>query len=91
VKYLFLIIPLLLQVFACAQDLIILKNGVDTIKCKIIEDNVSFLTYKKYNSVDTSLYQISQDLYDYYTFKKSTSSSGTIITKKNKGAYLVVP
>ena len=50
------------------QDLIILANS-DTIKCKIIEDKVSFVAYTFYNTNDTSIHKINQSDYDYYIIK----------------------
>lgn len=55
---------------AFSQDLIILGNN-DTIKCKIIEDKVSFLTYKLVNSSDSSIHQINQTEYDYYLIQSN--------------------
>lgn len=65
--YKIFIIILFFQPFLLkSQDLIILKNSVDTIKCKIQEDKIIFLKYTKYNSVDTTIYQINQNEFDYY-------------------------
>jgi len=58
-----------------AQDLIILKNFTDTIKCKIIEDKVSYLTYIKTNSSDTTLHQISQTEIEYYIIKSKNNQT----------------
>lgn len=81
-----------------SQDFIILKNN-DTIKCKIIEDKVSFIFYKLINSPDTVTLKINQADYDYYIIKsdilpdyKSSAFYNTNIpeVKKiyKKGVYL---
>lgn len=41
-----------------AQDKIILKNGYDTVLCKILQDKIRFIEYRLYNSDDTTTYKL---------------------------------
>lgn len=52
-----------------SQDVIYLKNN-DSIKCRIIEDKITYLRYKLNNSTDTAVYEIRQNDYDYYVDNK---------------------
>lgn len=49
-----------------SQDVIYFKNNVDSIKCRIIEDKITYLKYKLINSNDTTTYVLTQNQYDYY-------------------------
>lgn len=83
---------LIVLVFFCslscsAQDLIIRNGGADTIKCVIIEDKITFLSYRLFNSNDTNLYIIMTSDYEQYYrnktieyFNISTSDTNDIIT-----------
>lgn len=83
-----------------SQDFIILKNS-DTIKCKILDDKISFLEYKL-NLNDTTVYTIKADIFDFYikndNIDASANTSQIIKTEElkykincktlKKGAYL---
>ena len=64
-----------------SQDLIFLSN--DTIKCKILEDSITYLRYKVFNSNDTSIYKISQSDYNYYVISKPQNQSSEDLTLYN--------
>jgi hypothetical protein len=83
--YLLLINLTALNLFS--QDLIILKNTNDTIKCKIIEDKIIILKYKLYNSKDTSIYQIGIDKVDNYIVLQNNNnvfSESSFLPKNSK-------
>ena len=82
------------------NDYIILKEGNDKIKCKILEDKITHLLYKLANSIDTNTYKITQADYDYFiistdnktNYELEFSKEIPIVTAKSKdllvkGAY----
>lgn len=74
-KYTLFLFILFFNIYSAkSQDLIILKNNSDTIKCKIVKDNIISLNYYLYNSLDTSLQKISLSEYEYYTIEQKAKS-----------------
>lgn len=73
------------------QDVIILKNG-DSIKCKIIEDKITYLTFKFFKT-DTTIQQIDANKFDYYIKKEieeTTETTPVVIPKiEEKTNYLI--
>ncbi|HBF89240.1 MAG TPA: hypothetical protein DDX39_11420 [Bacteroidales bacterium] len=57
-----------------SQDLIILKNNVDTIYCTIVEDHNTSLDFYLYNSDDTTFYNIKSDEIDGFVLENSINS-----------------
>lgn len=73
---------------AICQDIIILKNNSDSIKCRIIEDKITYLRYTLANTNDTTIYEIKQSDYDYFIDKpdefKVVDKEGKKVPENNK-------
>jgi hypothetical protein len=72
VRNIIIICTLLFSLKVKSQDVIILSNGTDTIKCKIIEKNDIYLKFR-YNNLDTNSYKINKNKYDRFILKETES------------------
>lgn len=77
-------ILLFCSIYVVSQDLIIMKNNIDTIKCKILDDKITFLKYKKFNTEDTLIYSINQDEFEYYIIQKQLKNENSTEVNMNE-------